>query len=116
MYPEYPYYKKTTVTKEQLLSFPPQHQNVQPGVESMMEPRPIIEDPEYVGSGKLQDKVAIVTGSDSGIGAAAAIAFAKEGANVVIPYFSEYENEDAFRTKKRIEDLGRVCQLIPGPS
>ncbi|MCT2536182.1 SDR family oxidoreductase [Aquibacillus koreensis] len=94
--------------------FPPQHQAYQPGIESLMKPMPIIEDRDYVGSGKLKGKVAIITGGDSGIGAAAAIAFAKEGADLVIPYYYEYENEDAFRTKKRIEQLGRKCYLLVG--
>ncbi|WP_449354345.1 SDR family oxidoreductase [Virgibacillus natechei] len=94
--------------------FPPQHQDQQPGIESLMEPRPIIEDPGYKGAEKLQDKVAIITGGDSGIGAAAAIAFAKEGADIVIPYYYAYENEDAYRTKHRIEELGRKCLLIVG--
>ncbi|WP_407271720.1 SDR family oxidoreductase [Radiobacillus sp. PE A8.2] len=94
--------------------FPPQHQPQQPGIESLMVPRPIIEDTNYKGSGKLKNKVAIITGGDSGIGAATAIAFAKEGADLVIPYYYEYENEDAFRTKKRIEQLGRRCLLIVG--
>ncbi|MFD2045187.1 SDR family oxidoreductase [Ornithinibacillus salinisoli] len=94
--------------------FPPQHQPRQPGIESLMVPRPIVEDLDYKGSGKLTDKVAIITGGDSGIGAAVAIAFAKEGADIVIPYYYEYENEDAYRTKQRIEELGRRCLLIVG--
>lgn len=79
-----------------------------------MYPRPIIEDPNYKGSGKLKDKVAIITGGDSGIGASAAIAFAKEGANLVIPYYSDYEKQDADRTRNRIEELGQSCVMIPG--
>ncbi|MFD2629566.1 SDR family oxidoreductase [Oceanobacillus kapialis] len=94
--------------------FPPQHQPQQPGIESLMTPRPIIENPGYKGSCKLEDKVAIITGGDSGIGAATAIAFAKEGADVVIPYYYTYENGDAYRTKQRIEELGRQCILIVG--
>ncbi|MGY0694780.1 SDR family oxidoreductase [Virgibacillus sp. FSP13] len=94
--------------------FPPQHQPQQPGIESLMVPEPIVEDPNYHGSGKLQDKVAVITGGDSGIGASAAIAFAKEGADVVIAYYYTYENGDAYRTKKRIEELGRKCLLIVG--
>ncbi|ASK61187.1 NAD(P)-dependent oxidoreductase [Virgibacillus phasianinus] len=94
--------------------FPPQHQNKQPGIESLMVPEPIIENPHYQGAGKLENKVAIITGGDSGIGAATAIAFAKEGADIVIPYYYEYENGDAYRTKYRIEELGRRCLLIVG--
>ncbi|UOQ95701.1 SDR family oxidoreductase [Halobacillus shinanisalinarum] len=114
MYPKYPYYKKITETKQQPLTFKPQHQDQQPGIETAMDPKPIIENPDYKGSEKLKNKVAIITGGDSGIGASVAIAYAKEGADLVIPYFYEYENEDAFRTKKRIEELGRKCLLITG--
>ncbi|SFS56207.1 SDR family oxidoreductase [Paenibacillus sp. BC26] len=112
MIPVYPYYGKKTVCKEEPIAFPPQHQPVQPGLEYEMVPRPIFENPSYKGSCKLQDKVAIITGGDSGIGRAVAIAFAKEGAHVVIPYL--YEHRDANETKQRIEQLGRTCLLIPG--
>ncbi|MDL4841139.1 SDR family oxidoreductase [Aquibacillus rhizosphaerae] len=95
-------------------NFPPQHQLQQPGIESLMVPKPIVEDKEYKGANKLKNKVAIITGGDSGIGAATAIAFAKEGADIVIPYYYEYENEDAFRTKHRIEEVGRRCYLLVG--
>ncbi|QDP39056.1 SDR family oxidoreductase [Radiobacillus deserti] len=100
--------------ESQNLNFPPQHQPQQPGIEGLMVPPPIVEDPAYKGTGKLLNKVAIVTGGDSGIGAATSIAFAKEGADVVIAYYYPYENEDAFRTKQRIEQLGRKCLLIVG--
>jgi len=95
-------------------NIPPQHQDQQPGIESLMIPRPVIENPYYKGSDKLRDKVAIITGGDSGIGAATAIAFAKEGADVVIPYYYSYEDDDAYRTKRRIEQLGQKCLLIVG--
>ncbi|MBP1948239.1 SDR family oxidoreductase [Virgibacillus litoralis] len=95
-------------------SFPPQHQEQQPGIESLMVPEPIVEDPDYTGANKLTGKVAIITGGDSGIGAAAAIAYAKEGANIVIAYYYHYEDGDAYRTKRRIEQLGQRCLLIVG--
>ena len=93
-------------------SFPPQHQCRQPGIEWEMRPRPVFEDPCYTGSCKLKGKTALITGGDSGIGRAAAIAFAKEGANLAIVYLNE--NEDAKETKKRIEELGRECILLCG--
>jgi len=91
---------------------PPQHQNQQPGIEFQMNPNPIFDNPSYVGSGKLGNKVALITGGDSGIGKAVAIAFAKEGANISIVYLNE--DEDANQTKKIIEDYGRRCLLIKG--
>ncbi|MFR6331757.1 MAG: SDR family NAD(P)-dependent oxidoreductase [Eisenbergiella sp.] len=93
-------------------SFPPQHQCRQPGIEWEMRPRPVFEDPCYTGSCRLKGKTALITGGDSGIGRAAAIAFAKEGANLAIVYLNE--NEDAKETKKRIEELGRECILLCG--
>lgn len=93
-------------------TFPPQHQNQQPGIESQMNPRPVFDDTSYKGSGKLQNKVAIITGGDSGIGRAVSVAFAKEGADVAIVYLNEHE--DAHETKHLIEQKGRQCLVIPG--
>lgn len=92
--------------------FPPQHQNCQPGIEELMKPLPIFDNPDYKGSGKLKNKVALITGGDSGIGRAVAIAFAKEGADVAISYL--YEHQDALKTKKYIEKYGGTCLLMPG--
>jgi NAD(P)-dependent dehydrogenase (short-subunit alcohol dehydrogenase family) len=92
------------------LVFPPQHQNRHPGFEYLMNPRPIYENPTYLGSGKLKNKVAIVTGGDSGIGRAVAIAFAKEGADLAIAYLDEHQ--DAAETQQIISNLGRHCLPI----
>jgi NAD(P)-dependent dehydrogenase (short-subunit alcohol dehydrogenase family) len=91
---------------------PPQEQERQPGIESQMRPRPQSDEREYRGSGKLEGKVALVTGGDSGIGRAAAVAFAKEGADVAIVYLDEHE--DAKETKRLIEQEERRCLLITG--
>ncbi|RAS75819.1 SDR family oxidoreductase [Priestia endophytica] len=111
-YPMHPNYGKITRYEEIPITVPEQRQLRQPGVEKLMVPQPIIENPNYKGSGKLRKKVALITGGDSGIGAAVAIAFAKEGANVALSYLDEHE--DANRTKSRIEELGRRCLLLPG--
>ena len=94
------------------VQYPPQCQCEQPGMEYMMQPRPIFDNPNYIGSGKLKDKVAIITGGDSGIGRAVAIAYVKEGAKVVLPYLNEHI--DAEETKQYIESLGGTCILMPG--
>ncbi len=93
-------------------SLPPQHQDHQPGVESEMTPRPASSASHYSASGKLAGKVALVTGGDSGIGRAASIAFAKEGAHVVIAYLDEHG--DADETRKQIQDCGRECIAVAG--
>ena len=77
-----------------------------------MTPRPIFDNPNYIGSGKLKNKVAIITGADSGLGRAAAVAFVKEGAKVVIPYYDEHR--DAMETKSYIEMIGGECELLSG--
>lgn len=91
---------------------PMQEQKVQPGMEYLMTPQPIFDNPNYKGSGKLKGKVAIITGGDSGLGRAASIAFAKEGAKLVIPYYNEHK--DAKATKEYIEKLGGECLLLCG--
>lgn len=90
----------------------PQVQHQQPGIESVMDPAPIYEHPDYQKEARLQDKVAIITGGDSGIGRAVAVAFAKEGADLAIVYYNE--TEDAKKTKEQIEKLNRQCLLIQG--
>ena len=112
MYPIYNYIGKKNKVEEIPLTFPAQHQNQHPGLESIMVPRPISENPYTQGSRKLENKVAIITGGDSGIGRAVAYAFAKEGADVVIAYLNEHS--DAEETKQRVEQLGRRCLLVPG--
>ena len=91
---------------------PRQHQRRRPGREHEMKPRPKAEDEKHRGSGKLRDKVAIITGGDSGIGRAVAIAFAKEGAAVAIVYLEE--EKDANETRRLVEEHDGRCLLIPG--
>jgi NAD(P)-dependent dehydrogenase (short-subunit alcohol dehydrogenase family) len=91
---------------------PPQHQEQQPGREHKMKPRPKAVDEKHRGSGKLREKVALITGGDSGIGRAVAIAFAKEGADIAIVYLEE--NKDAAETKQLVEEIGRKCIAIAG--
>lgn len=112
MFPIYPYYSSRTKCKAVPITFPPQHQNQQPGLEYLMMPKPISENPSYIGSSKLRNKVAVISGGDSGIGRAVAIAFAKEGADIAIIYL--YEHKDAEYTKHRVEQLGRKCLTIAG--
>jgi NAD(P)-dependent dehydrogenase (short-subunit alcohol dehydrogenase family) len=91
---------------------PPQHQKRQPGKEKEMKPRPQSDDRAYKGSGKLRGKVALITGGDSGIGRAVAIAFAREEADVAVLYYDEHE--DAKETKSLVEKEGKDCLLIAG--
>src|SRR5690606_30533008 len=90
-------------------TLPPQHQDVQPGREAPMHPPARNRMRSYRAADKLVGKVAIVTGGDSGIGRAVAIAFAKEGADVAVVYLEEHE--DAQRTRQEIEREGRRCLL-----
>ncbi|MDQ0224197.1 SDR family oxidoreductase [Metabacillus niabensis] len=97
---------------QQKQTLPPQQQDLQPGLEHLMNPAPKFHSTSYKGSGKLTDKVAIITGGDSGIGRAVAVHYAIEGANVVISYLNEHE--DAEKTKLYVEEQGQKCLLIPG--
>ncbi|MFL0194253.1 SDR family oxidoreductase [Clostridium sp. WILCCON 0269] len=108
----YPYLGYKRECKDVPVAFPPQHQPVQPGLEYIMCPRPIFNNPDYRGSGKLQHKVVLITGGDSGIGRAVSLAFAKEGADIAIVYFNEHK--DAKETKELVENEGSKCILIPG--
>jgi len=101
-----------STTQVQQQTMPAQHQNQQPGIESEMNPNPQSKDSKYKGSGKLQGKVAIITGGDSGIGKSAALCYAAEGADVVIVYLNEHS--DAETTKKLIEQEGSKCLSIAG--
>jgi NAD(P)-dependent dehydrogenase (short-subunit alcohol dehydrogenase family) len=90
----------------------PKQRQAKPGLESELEPRPRYLAPGYRGSGKLEDRIALITGGDSGIGRAVAVLFAREGADVAIVYLSE--DEDAEETKRAVEAEGRRALLIPG--
>lgn len=87
-------------------------QKRQPGLQAKMKPKPKTINEKYQGSNKLKDKVAIITGGDSGIGRAVAVYFAKEGADVVIAYLNEHE--DAKKTKALVEKEGTTCLLFSG--
>jgi NAD(P)-dependent dehydrogenase (short-subunit alcohol dehydrogenase family) len=101
-----------STTAQKTVQRPPQEQSRQPGVESKMVPRPEAAGSDYRPAGKLRDKTALITGGDSGIGRAVAIAFAREGANVAIVYLEEHG--DAEETRRLVEETGRRCLLIPG--
>lgn len=90
----------------------PRVQNRQPGIQSIMKPEPLELNQNYQGSGKLRNKIAIITGGDSGIGQAAALCFAKEGAHIVIAYLDEHR--DAQKVQEQIIALGQKCLLIAG--
>jgi NAD(P)-dependent dehydrogenase (short-subunit alcohol dehydrogenase family) len=91
--------------------FPEQKQPM-PGSEEAMDPKPDYGEDSYKGSGRLKDKKAVITGADSGIGRAVALAFAREGADVLISYYNEHE--DAEKTRKIVENAGRKAILMPG--
>lgn len=91
---------------------PPQHQSSQPGHESEMRPQPEYVKPDYRAGGRLQGKIALITGGDSGIGRAVAVAYALEGADVVVQYLNE--DADADETRILVEDAGASCLLVAG--
>ncbi|MGO1393814.1 SDR family oxidoreductase [Agrococcus casei] len=92
---------------------PEQHQEPQPGDTARMTPAPDHGEETYRGSGRLSGQRALITGGDSGIGRAVAIAYAREGADVAISYLAE-EQEDAAATKSLVEEAGRTCATLPG--
>ncbi|GAB3499167.1 SDR family oxidoreductase [Spirosoma knui] len=95
------------------MDIPVQTQEAQPGIEAQMDPQPVYIRDGYEGSDKLKEKIALITGGDSGIGRAVAVHFAREGADVAIIYHPR-EEEDAQKTKQLIEAEGRRSLLIPG--
>lgn len=97
---------------EEKQTLPPQHQDQRPGKESEMHPRPEYKAEEYKAAGKLEGKVAVISGADSGIGRAVAVVFAKEGADIVLLYFDQ--PEDAEETRREVEKLGRRCLSLAG--
>ncbi len=94
------------------MSQQPAQQQTPPGVTGEMDPKPDHGEDSYQGSGRLEGKATVITGADSGIGRAVAIAFAREGADVLISYLDEHE--DAQETAKWVEDAGRKAVLVPG--
>lgn len=93
-------------------TLPPQHQAHQPGQEHEMQPKPAYRAEDYKAAGKLEGKVALITGADSGIGRAVAVTYAKEGAKVVVVYLNEHE--DAAQTQREITLAGQPSLLLAG--
>ena len=97
---------------EQKQTLPPQHQDHRPGTESEMHPRPEYKAEDYKPAGKLQGKVGVTSGPDTGYGRAVAVGYAKEGADVVVLYLDQ--PEDAEETRRQVEQLGRQCLTLAG--
>src|SRR4051812_21413569 len=104
--------QKPLMQAEPRLPFPVQHQS-QPGLEARLQPAPRWHAPRYHAAAKLEDKVALITGGDSGIGRAVAFLYAREGADVAIVHLPA-EQRDADETRQAIEEEGRRCLDIPG--
>src|SRR5829696_10113498 len=105
--------KRSSKKREEPKSpLPAQHQR-KPGKEHELDPRPRYEAPQYAGAGKLKEKVALITGGDSGIGRAVAVLFAREGADVAFTFLKE-EKRDAEETRRAVEAEGRRGLLVPG--
>ena len=90
----------------------PEQQQPMPGSSTAMHPQPDYGEDSYKGSGRLAGKKAIITGADSGIGRAVALAYAREGADVLVSYYNEHA--DARETRRLVESAGRTCVLMPG--
>jgi NAD(P)-dependent dehydrogenase (short-subunit alcohol dehydrogenase family) len=103
--------KKPVMQSQPKPPFPEQHQDG-PGLESKLDPKPRYQATRYRPAEKLRDKVALITGGDSGIGRAVAVIYAREGAHVAINYLPE-EQSDAEETKRAVEAEGRTCLLLP---
>jgi len=100
------------MTAESGQTLPAQEQGRQPGRQSAMHPQPASGEHRYLAAGKLRGKTAVITGGDSGIGRAVAVAFAKEGADLLVGYYDEHD--DAQETRRLVEAEGRRCVLAAG--
>lgn len=111
MRPESGGFGKSAAGIPAVMAFPKQQQSP-PGVQSAMDPVPDCGEQSYRGTGRMTGKRAVITGGDSGIGRAVAIAYAREGADVLIAYLDE--DDDAAEVARLVEDAGRRCVLMPG--